>query len=122
VKIRPLPTLLAGAAGGLLVGMTSVGAGSLMIVLLTWVYPALSSRRLVGTDLAQAVPMVAAAALGHLLFGEFRLGLTASILLGGIPGVYLGSRISAAGSDALIRPALAFVLLASALKLIGGAA
>ena len=73
----------------------------------------------VGTDLAQAVPLVAAASLGHLLFGDFRLGLTTSLLIGALPGVYLGARVSAQANTALIRKALVVVLLASGLKLLG---
>lgn len=118
VTSRPVLTMLVGAVVGLIVGMTSVGSGSLMIVLLMLVYPALSSRRLVGTDLVQAVPLVGAAALGHVLVGDFTLGLTVSILIGSIPGVYIGSRLSASAPDVLVRPILVFVLAASAMKLL----
>jgi hypothetical protein len=118
-RVRPLPTVLIGVTGGLVVGMTSVGSGSLMIVLLLLLYPMLSSSRLVGTDLVQAIPLVASAALGHLLFGDFRLDLTASLLLGSIPGVYLGAKVSSRAKDGIIRPALALVLIASGLKLVG---
>ena len=65
--VRPLPTLLVGLAGGLIVGLSSVGSGSLMIVLLLWLYPTLRASELVGTDLVQAIPLVGAAAFGHLL-------------------------------------------------------
>ena len=119
VELRPLPTFLIGVAGGLIVGMTSVGSGSLMIVLLLWLYPRLRASDLVGTDLVQAIPLVASAALGHLIFGEFQLDLTTSLLLGAVPGVYVGARLSAKAPDGVIRPALLFVLLASALKLLG---
>jgi uncharacterized protein len=118
VKSRPAATILVGAVVGLIVGMTSVGSGSLMIVLLMLVHPMLSSRRLVGTDLVQAVPLVGAAALGHVLIGDFKLSLTLSILLGSIPGVYVGSRLSASAPDIAVRPILVFVLVASALKLL----
>ena len=87
--------------------MTSVGSGSLMIVMLLLLYPKLGSREMVGTDLVQAIPLVGAAALGHLLFGHFQLDLTTSVLVGAIPGVYIGARISAKASDRYIRPALA---------------
>jgi uncharacterized membrane protein YfcA len=117
-RARPLPTVLVGVGGGLVVGMTSVGSGSLMIVLLMLLYPMLSSKELVGTDLVQAIPLVASAALGHLLFGDFKLGLTASLLVGCLPGVYLGARVSSRARDAVIRPALAVILLASGLKLL----
>jgi uncharacterized membrane protein YfcA len=116
---RPLPTVLIGVIGGLVVGMTSVGSGSLMIVLLLVLYPMLRASELVGTDLVQAVPLVASAAVGHLLFGEFQLGLTASLLVGSIPGVYLGARLSSRANDVVIRPALAVVLVGSGLKLLG---
>jgi len=118
-RLRPLPTVLIGAVGGLVVGMTSVGSGSLVIVLLLLLYPMLRSSELVGTDLVQAIPLVASAAAGHLLFGDFKLDLTASLLAGSIPGVYLGARLSARANDAVIRPTLAVVLVASGLKLLG---
>jgi uncharacterized protein len=118
-RVRPLPTVLIGLVGGLVVGMTSVGSGSLMIVMLLVLYPMLRSSELVGTDLVQAIPLVGAAAAGHLLFGDVQLELTASLLVGSIPGVYLGARLSSRANDGVIRPALALVLVASGLKLLG---
>jgi uncharacterized membrane protein YfcA len=118
-RLKRAPTLVIGAVGGLVVGMTSVGSGSLIIVSLLLLYPMLSTRELVGTDLVQAIPLVAAAAFGHILFGDFKLGLTASVLIGSIPGVYLGARLSARARDSVVRPALVLVLLASGLKLVG---
>ncbi|GAA3794610.1 sulfite exporter TauE/SafE family protein [Sphaerisporangium flaviroseum] len=117
VSVRPIPTVVVGVVGGLVVGMTSVGSGSLIIVALLAIYPALKANQLVGTDLVQAVPLVMSAALGHLLFGDFKLSVTTALLVGSIPGVYLGSRISSRAPGGLIRRALAFVLLASALKM-----
>jgi uncharacterized membrane protein YfcA len=105
-------------AGGLIVGLTSVGSGSIMIVLLMVLYPALTTSELVGTDLVQAIPLVASAAVGHLLFGDFRLGLTVSLLIGSIPGVYVGARLSARANLPFIRPVLAFVLVLSGAKLL----
>jgi uncharacterized protein len=119
LRVRPLPTVLIGVVGGLVVGMTSVGSGSLMIVMLLLLYPMLRSSELVGTDLVQAIPLVASAAAGHLLFGDFQLDLAASLLVGSLPGVYLGARLSSRANDAVIRPALALVLVASGLKLLG---
>src|SRR5581483_4039001 len=118
VRVRRLPTLLVGIAGGAVVGMTSVGSGSLMIVALMVLYPKLSTKELVGTDLVQAVPLVLAAALGHLLWGDFELGLTSSLLLGSIPGVIVGAQLSARAPDAVIRPILAVVLTLSGMKLL----
>ena len=117
VTLRPLATILLGALGGIVVGLTSVGSGSLIIIALMALYPTLKANELVGTDLVQAVPLVASAALGHLLFGDFHLDLTTSLLVGCIPGVWLGAHLSARAPGGLVRRALAFVLLASALKL-----
>jgi len=119
IAVRVLPTVAVGAVGGVVVGMTSVGSGSLIIIALMALYPALTASSLVGTDLVQAVPLVVSAALGHLLFGDFQLDLTASLLLGSVPGVYVGARLSSRAPGGLVRRALAFVLLASALKLLG---
>ncbi len=118
LHVRSLPTLLIGIIGGLVVGLTSVGSGSLMMILLLLLYPRLKLSELVGTDLVQAVPLVASAALGHLLFGDFELGLTGSIIIGSLPGVFLGARFSSRAPDYVIRPALIVVLLASGLKLL----
>jgi len=119
VSARPLPTIAVGAVGGLVVGLTSVGSGSLIIIALMALYPGLKASELVGTDLLQAVPLVTSAALGHLLFGDFSLGLTAAMLVGCVPGAWLGARISSRAPGGLVRRVLAFVLLASALKLLG---
>ncbi|GGL11595.1 sulfite exporter TauE/SafE family protein [Planomonospora parontospora] len=119
ISVRPIPTLLVGMVGGVVVGISSVGSGSLIIVALLALYPALRANQLVGTDLVQAVPLVASAALGHLFFGDFQLDLTTSLLIGSIPGVYLGARISSRAPGGVIRALLAVVLLASALKLLG---
>ena len=117
--VRPLPTALLGAAGGLVVGLTSVGSGSLIIVVLLALYPALRANDLVGTDLVQAIPLVAAAALGHALFGDLHLDIAAAVLVGSIPGVLVGARLSSRAPAGFVRSALVVVLLASALKLLG---
>ena len=108
-----------GVFGGLLVGITSVGSGSLMIVLLMMAYPQLSMRRLVGTDIVQSMPLVGSAAIAHALFGNLEFGLSLAIAIGSIPGVIIGSLISARASNFLLRPVLAVVLGATALKLLG---
>ena len=118
VDVRPFPLVLVGLLGGLVVGMTSVGSGSLIIIALMALYPRLTASELVGTDLVQAVPLVASAALGHILFGDFQLALTTSLLAGSIPGVWIGAHLSARAPGGLVRRALGFVLLASALKLL----
>jgi uncharacterized protein len=118
IHVRVPLTILIGAIGGMLVGLTSVGSGSIIIVCLMLTYPELRGAQLVGTDLVQAVPLVSSAALAHILVGDFELGLTASILIGALPAVYVGARLSSKAPDGIIRPALVVVLLASALKLL----
>jgi uncharacterized membrane protein YfcA len=119
VTARPVPTVLIGMAGGLIVGITSVGSGSLMIILLLFTYPMLSAGQLVGTDLTQAVPLTAAAALGALAFGHVEFGVTASIVAGSVPAVLIGSLLSSRAPDRYIRPAITFVIFASGLKYVG---
>lgn len=119
ITVRPVPTFLIGVVGGLIVGMTSVGAGSLMIVLLLFLYPTISAKQLVGTDLTQAVPLTLAAAAGSLIFGTVEFGLTVSLVLGSVPAVLVGSLLSSSVPDKYIRPAIAFVILASGLKYVG---
>jgi uncharacterized membrane protein YfcA len=119
VRVRPVPTVLIGMVGGLIVGITSVGSGSLMIILLLFAYPMLSAGRLVGTDLTQAVPLTAAAALGALTFGHVEFGVTASIVAGSVPAVLIGALLSSRAPDRYIRPAITFVIFASGLKYVG---
>jgi uncharacterized protein len=119
LAVRPLATALLGAVGGLVVGMTSVGSGSLIIVVLLALYPMLRANDLVGTDLVQAIPLVAAAALGHALFGDLQLTIAAAVLIGSVPGVLLGARLSSRAPARVVQIALVTVLLASSLKLFG---
>jgi uncharacterized membrane protein YfcA len=117
--VRPGTTLVIGALGGLIVGMTSVGSGSLIIVMLMLIYPKLSSKEMVGTDLVQAIPLVGAAALGHLLFGKLDISIIGSVLIGAIPAVVIGAHFSSRGADRFIRPVLVAVLTISSLGLLG---
>ncbi len=119
VVVRPVPTIAIGVIGGFVVGMTSVGSGSLMIVLLLFLYPVLGANQLVGTDLTQAVPLTLAAALGALAFGHVEFGVTLSIVAGSVPAVLIGSLISSRAPDRYIRPAITFVIFASGLKYVG---
>lgn len=119
IAVRPVRTVLIGVVGGLAVGMTSVGAGSLIIAMLLLAHPQLHPSRLVGTDIAQAIPLVAAATAGHLLFGDVHVGLAGMLLAGALPGVWIGARLSSAGSGRLVKPVITSVLLASALALLG---
>jgi hypothetical protein len=117
--VRPIPTVAIGAVGGFIVGMTSVGSGSLMIVLLLFLYPMLGANQLVGTDLTQAVPLTLAAALGALAFGHVEFSVTTSIIIGSVPAVLVGSLISSRAPDRFIRPVITFVIFASGLKYVG---
>jgi hypothetical protein len=116
---RPVPTVVLGIVGGIIVGLTSVGSGSLMIVLLLFLYPAIGAKQLVGTDLTQAVPLTLAAALGALAFGHVQLAVTGSLIIGSVPAVLIGSFLSSSVPDRYIRPAIAFVIFASGLKYVG---
>lgn len=117
LRVRPVLTLLIGLVGGVVVGMTSVGSGSLIIVMLMLTYPRLRANDLVGTDLVQAVPLVGAAALGHLIAGDIHLALTGWLLLGAIPGIYVGAKLSTNAPSGLLKWVLALLLLGSGLKL-----
>ncbi len=119
ITLRPLLTSLIGLVGGFMVGLTSVGAGSLILVLLTLIYPALRSDVLVGTDLAQSLPLTAAATLGAILFGKVSLGLTAAIIIGAVPAVIVGALISSKAFTVALRPILAAVAFLSGCKYVG---
>ena len=84
IMLRPLATVLIGMLGGLIVGITSVGSGSLILVLLLFVYPRIGANRLVGTDLVLAVPLTGAAAIGALNFGHVVSPVTAAMIIGGV--------------------------------------
>jgi uncharacterized protein len=119
ITVRPAVTVMIGMIGGLIVGMTSVGSGSLMIVLLLFAYPVIGANQLVGTDLTQAVPLTLAAALGALAFGHVELSVTGSLILGSVPAVFIGSLISSWAPDRFVRPVITFVIFASGLKYVG---
>jgi uncharacterized membrane protein YfcA len=119
IQVRPLPTVAVGVVGGLIVGITSVGSGSLMIVFLLFLYPALGAKQLVGTDLTQAVPLTLAAAIGALVFGHVEVGITTSLIIGSVPAVVVGSLLSSRVPDRYVRPVIALVILASGLKYVG---
>ena len=108
-------TLATGAVLGVLVTMSSVGAGVLGMAALLWFYPRLPSVKLVGTDIAHAVPLTAVAGVGHFYLGSVDLALLGYLLLGSLPGIYLGSHVSSRFPDRLLRPALAGMLI-----LVGG--
>jgi uncharacterized protein len=116
--IRPIPTILVGALGGLLVGITSVGSGSVIMIVLLMLYPTMSAVRLVGTDLVQAVPLVTAAAISNILAHGLDFGITLPLIVGSVPGTILGARIAPRVSSSVIRRGLVVVLTVSGLALL----
>lgn len=118
-KVRPLPTLFVGAIGGLLVGITSVGSGSLIMVCLLLLYPALSAKRLVGTDLVQAIPLVFAASVSHVLVSGIDWWVLIPLILGGSPGTYLGAKLSGVVPQSVTRRGIAIVLTLTGLAMLG---
>lgn len=108
-------TVLTGVALGVLVTISSVGAGALGVTALILLYPKLPTARIVGSDIAHAVPLTLVAGLGHLWLGSVNGVLLASLLVGSIPGVMIGSHFSARVPDKVLRPILAVALL-----LVGG--
>jgi uncharacterized protein len=117
--IRPLPTLIVGGVGGLLVGITSVGSGSLIMVSLLLIYPTLSALRLVGTDLVQAVPLVLAAAVSHVIVTGVDWSVLIPLIVGGTPGTFLGARIASWVSQSVIRRGIVIVLTLTGLRMLG---
>jgi len=118
-RIKVIPTLLVGAVGGLLVGITSVGSGSLIMVALLLIYPTLSAVKLVGTDLVQAVPLVLAAAIGHVITQGIDWAVLLPLIVGGTPGTFLGARMAAWVSQSVIRRGIVIVLTLTGLKMLG---
>ncbi len=112
-------TVLAGAILGVLVTLTSVGAGALGATLLIFLYPTrLDSKRVVGTDIVHAIPLTLVAGIGHLLIGSVDGRLLANLLIGSIPGIIIGSILVTRVSDKLVRIALSSVLVITAVRLI----
>jgi uncharacterized membrane protein YfcA len=118
-RIQPVLTVIAGSILGILVTLTSIGAGALGAVFLTYLYPLrLTPSRLVATDIVHAVPLALFAGVGHLLIGHVDFQLLATLLLGSLPGVYIGARLSAFLPAKVIKIALALVLMIVGLKLL----
>ncbi|KAA1425357.1 sulfite exporter TauE/SafE family protein [Mumia zhuanghuii] len=117
--IRPVATVLVGAIGGLLVGVTSVGSGSLIMVSLLLLYPTLTAVRLVGTDLVQAVPLVLSAAITHVMVTGVDFEILIPLILGGTPGTYLGARIANRVPQGIVRRGIVVVLSLTGLTLLG---
>ncbi len=116
--VRPLPTLLVGALGGLLVGITSVGSGSVIMVALLMLYPGLAAVRLVGTDLVQAVPLVLAAAISNIALNGLDWDILIPLVIGSVPGTLIGARIAPKVPQSFIRRGIVVVLTMSGVALL----
>ena len=117
-KTTALFTLFTGIALGVLVSISSVGAGALGVTVLFFLYPKLPAVRIVGTDIAHAVPLTLVAGLGHWWLGSVDWSLLGSLLIGSLPGIWLGSHISSKVPERFLRPALACMLVLVGSKLI----
>lgn len=112
-----LLTILVGALLGILVSISSVGAGAIGMTALLALYPKLPTAKLVGSDIAHAVPLTFIAGLGHWILGSVDWWLLASLLIGSIPGIAIGSYFAARVPDKFLRPVLALTLAAVGIKL-----
>ncbi len=115
---KPLLTIFLGFVLGALVSLTSVGAGAVGIVVLRHLYPQLPAVRLVGSDIAHAVPLTLLAGGGHWLIGDVQLALLGSLLLGSSPGIYLASRCAHHIPEIMLRRVLGLVLLIIATRML----
>jgi uncharacterized protein len=114
---RAWPTVTLGVTLGFLVSVTSVGAGAIGVTALLILYPRMSVAKIVGSDIAHAVPLTLVAGMGHWYIGNVDLSLLASLLVGSVPGVVIGSFIGSRAPDRFLRPLLAAVLLLVGMKL-----
>lgn len=112
-------TIAVGAIGGFMVGLTSVGAGSLVMVLLVVLYPRLSTNELIGTDLAQSIPLALSASIGTLLFSHVDWSLALAVVLGGVPAIFVGSLIATRATSPYIRHLMIGLVGLSGLKYLG---
>jgi uncharacterized membrane protein YfcA len=115
--MRTALTVVAGAVLGVLVTVSSVGAGALGAVLLVALHPSMPAARIAGVDIAHAVPLTLVAGLGHLWLGNVDFALALNLLTGSVPGIVIGSLLAGRLSDILVRRLLAFVLLYAGARL-----
>ena len=109
-RVRRL-TILTGVVLGVLVSLSSVGAGAIGVTALVFLYPKMESRRIVGSDIAHAVPLTLVAGIGHSFLGAINWHILGSLLVGSIPSIVIMSIVSARASDTAVRVALALVLV-----------
>lgn len=114
LKMRPIATILVGLVLGVIVTLSSVGAGAIGVAVLTILYPMLRARQIVGTDIVHAVPLTLLSGLGHLSIGNIDYTILAALLVGSLPGIMIGSRLTSTFPDWLLRGVLSIVLASSA--------
>ncbi|MGI8576560.1 MAG: sulfite exporter TauE/SafE family protein [Nocardioidaceae bacterium] len=117
-RVHPIPTILVGGLGGLLVGITSVGSGSIIMIAMLMLYPTLSAVKLVGTDLVQAVPLVLSAAVANILTHGLDWSIVIPLTLGSVPGCIIGAKIAPRVPASVIRRGIVVVLTMSGLALL----
>ncbi|KQV98510.1 sulfite exporter TauE/SafE family protein [Rhizobacter sp. Root1221] len=115
---RPVFTVLSGLLLGVLVTLSSIGAGAVGATLIMLLYPRMEARRLVGTDIAHAVPLTLVAGIGHATMGHVNWGLLAALLVGSLPGIWLGAQLTKRMPDGLVRALLCISLVTAGLKVI----
>ncbi|WP_395142180.1 sulfite exporter TauE/SafE family protein [Schlegelella aquatica] len=115
---KPALTVAAGAILGVLVSLSSIGAGAIGATLILFLYPRLEARRLVGTDIAHAVPLTLVAGIGHASLGHVDWPLLAALLMGSVPGIWIGAQLTRRMPDRLVRGLLCVSLVTAGLKVI----
>jgi uncharacterized protein len=111
-------TIFTGVVLGALVTLSSVGAGALGTIAILFLYPKMTTLKVVGTDLAHAIPLTAVAGMGHLSLGHVDFVLLGSLLVGSVPGIWIGSHVSAKIPEKVLRPILASILMVIGLKFV----
>ena len=115
---RPGLTVLCGVILGVLVSLSSIGAGAIGATLILLLYPRLGSRRVVGTDIAHAVPLTLVAGIGHATLGHVDWNLLGALLIGSIPGIWIGAQLTRKMPESLVRTLLCLALVTAGLKVI----
>ncbi len=115
---KPSLTVACGVLLGVLVSLTSIGAGAIGATLIMLLYPRLQAQRIVGTDIAHAVPLTLVAGIGHAVLGHVEWGLLGALLIGSIPGIWLGAKLTRRMPEALVRALLCVSLITAGLKVI----
>jgi uncharacterized membrane protein YfcA len=115
---KPALTVASGVILGVLVTLSSIGAGALGATLILLLYPRLPAQRLVGTDIAHAVPLTLVAGIGHATLGHVEWALLAALLVGSLPGIWLGAQLTRRMPEGLVRGLLCVSLVTAGVKVI----